>query len=238
MKKNVISSILAATMALSLSAPAFAAEPIPTEAQIQAEIEARQEEVFADVYAQLEEQDGLAMYDNYVEILGPRIEAEVLAQYETTATVSSRSTKTYAPNGGALSYRQTGGVEVQETYMNSADVVKFVAKKEADTSKKCGIAEWVEIVFDAAAEVIISQIATQKVEQAAYTVAWNSMKKVFYLYSSVPSVYKGDNPPCAYDLAMYDPVEAVSTRVICRWQEAPYVYIPDVNVHDVVWEAA
>lgn len=51
------------------------------EAQVAVQIEAEKEAVFTSVYLQLEEQNALPLYDNYVQLLTPRIESAVYDAY-------------------------------------------------------------------------------------------------------------------------------------------------------------
>lgn len=119
LKKRFTSLFLALAMVLGLSVPTLAAEM--EETQIEAEIQTMEQEVYAEVYRQLEAQGGLHMMDTYKEILAPKIRAAVEAEhtpvgYSTMATSNPWTQR--APKGGLVTYTMMGNVEVREDYMD------------------------------------------------------------------------------------------------------------------------
>ena len=81
LKRRLLSVLLALSMMLGISAQAAAAEL--QEAKIAVEVQAMEDEIYAEVYRQLEAQNGLYMIDTYMEILAPKIQATVEAKYTT-----------------------------------------------------------------------------------------------------------------------------------------------------------
>ncbi len=79
LKRRLLSVLLALSMMLGISAQAAAAEL--QEAKIAVEVQAMEDEIYAEVYRQLEAQNGLYMIDTYMEILAPKIQATVEAKY-------------------------------------------------------------------------------------------------------------------------------------------------------------
>ena len=75
LKRRLLSVLLALSMMLGISAQAAAAEL--QEAKIAVEVQAMEDEIYAEVYRQLEAQNGLYMIDTYMEILAPKIQATV-----------------------------------------------------------------------------------------------------------------------------------------------------------------
>lgn len=67
LKRRLLSVLLALSMMLGISAQAAAAEL--QEAKIAVEVQAMEDEIYAEVYRQLEAQNGLHMIDTYMEIL-------------------------------------------------------------------------------------------------------------------------------------------------------------------------
>ena len=66
LKRRLLSVLLALSMMLGISAQAAAAEL--QEAKIAVEVQAMEDEIYAEVYRQLEAQNGLYMIDTYMEI--------------------------------------------------------------------------------------------------------------------------------------------------------------------------
>lgn len=66
LKRRLLSVLLALSMMLGISAQAAAAEL--QEAKIAVEVQAMEDEIYAEVYRQLEAQNGLHMIDTYMEI--------------------------------------------------------------------------------------------------------------------------------------------------------------------------
>ena len=81
MKKRLVSMFLILAMCMGLAVPAFATESVPTEMtveQVEAEIQAEKDRIYATVYEQLEAQGVLGLMDIYKEILDPQIEMGVI----------------------------------------------------------------------------------------------------------------------------------------------------------------
>lgn len=66
LKRRLLSVLLALSMMLGISAQAAAAEL--QEAKIAVDVQAMEDEIYAEVYRQLEAQNGLHMIDTYMEI--------------------------------------------------------------------------------------------------------------------------------------------------------------------------
>lgn len=128
MKKKMTALVLALAMMLSLTQGAFAAEPEEiTEEQIQAEIQARTEEVYNLVYAQLEAQNAVHMIDDFMEIFAPEIEFEIMQKYNQVVPYSVNATqKYYFPHGGMVAYETLDGRHIVETYYTAADTANYI----------------------------------------------------------------------------------------------------------------
>lgn len=128
MKKRIVSIILALSLCMGLSVPAFAADSNQsiervTSAQIEAEVQAEKERIFDSVYRQLEEQSALSMYDIYKAELSPMIETSVRARYNVENVTQGATPRTishhYFPYGGIVSYSsKVTGADVLTVYMD------------------------------------------------------------------------------------------------------------------------
>lgn len=117
--KKIISVLLTMVMFTTFCIPIYAANintPAEvTEAKIAAEIQSEKERIFDSVYKQLEAQDAVGLMDIYIEILTPKIEAEVLSCYGVEMT-SARSTTYTLSNGGAIGYDGISDAVVLDVY--------------------------------------------------------------------------------------------------------------------------
>lgn len=241
---NEKSMILAITLCLGMTVPAAATDITETgnglslEAQVTAIIEAEKEAVFASVYLQLEEQNALPLYDNYVQLLAPRIEKSVYDAYnfypadEIASTYSIHSKR--ATRGGILYYTQMGSlVEIQESYFTPSRTANlYTAEAERQSVRQ---AIW-ENLGDAL------NISKEGLEWAPFLGLISDkicnflMGSLGYVAFSVPvllgidkimttlpreQLKKYDDYSCVTD--MYDPVENYKASVITAWTKHPYV---------------
>lgn len=236
--------ILAITLCLGTAVPVAAVDITATgnrlslEAQVAAAIEAEKEEVFASVYLQLEEQNALPLYDNYVQLLTPRIEKSVYDAYnfypaDEIASTYSVHTK-YTTKGGILYYTQMGSlVEIQESYFTPARTEKLYDAEAARKSVREAIWGNLGDALDIAKEglawapylVLISEEISNFLNASLGYVAWSIpiLLGIDKLMTTLPHDYlkKYDNYSCVTD--MYDPVENYKASVVTAWTKHPYV---------------
>lgn len=130
--KKLTALFLAIVMCMSLCIPAFAdditaIDTAELEAVIQAEIEAEKARIFADVYAQLAEQNATGLMDTYIEILTPKIEVNVRTQYGENLVTPMEDDGYRFPNGGTIGYVNSLGATVLDTYMTPNQVEEYIS---------------------------------------------------------------------------------------------------------------
>lgn len=142
-EKRFVSILLAPAMCMGLAVPGFAAEPNKenvTLEQIEAEIRAEKDRIYATVREQLMAQNAIHMIDTYMEALAPQIEITVKERYNTTAASIvpySVVRKVYFPNGGMIAYTgKATGANVLSVYMTPDQFDKYI--KEAGYSYTLG----------------------------------------------------------------------------------------------------
>ena len=136
MKKRLVSMFLILAMCMGLAVPAFATESVPTEMtveQVEAEIQAEKDRIYATVYEQLEAQGVLGLMDIYKEILDSQIETSVIAKLSESGVLPADVAVPYARQGfcftygGILTYNNIAtGAEVLATYMDYDTTEKFL----------------------------------------------------------------------------------------------------------------
>ena len=133
-KKKLTALVLALAMTVGLTQGAFAAEPGEiTEEQIQAEIQARTEEVYDLVYEQLEAQDAVDMIDSYMDIFIPSIEFEVMMKYNNGMIPYDDRMCVFAYGGMVSFTKVSNGDEVVDTYLDAENSYAYIL--EEDTLK-------------------------------------------------------------------------------------------------------
>lgn len=145
--KKVLSIGLTMTLVLTLIAtPVSAAEIKPhkiKDSVLESAIQLKKDEVFANVYKQLEAQDATVLFDVYKEILSPQIEEEVRFSFGNT-TLSASDPVDHGsqalPYGGLVTYLTTVSsdyqpTEVAVTYLDYDNSYYFVLSRSSFTIK-------------------------------------------------------------------------------------------------------
>ncbi len=140
--RGIISMVLIVMLVLSTTAVAFAATPdnqrenkgYISEAEIQKEIKAKQQDVMDSVYEQLKEQGRLDFLEDYKEILLPEIEYSVRYKYygdQEIATQSAHILKYNYPYGGTVANTTVSGKNALCTYLDFDDSYYYILKKQS-----------------------------------------------------------------------------------------------------------
>ena len=134
--RGIISMVLIVMLVLSTTAVAFAATPdnqrenkgYISEAEIQKEIKAKQQDVMDSVYEQLKEQGRLDFLEDYKEILLPEIESEVRERYSCNAGISTQAGYEYNTfwEGGVIANTTVSGKNALCTYLNRDDSYEYI----------------------------------------------------------------------------------------------------------------
>lgn len=224
MKKRFLTALLSLSMVLGLSAPALAVEveEAQVEAAIEAEIRAMEEEVYADVYRQLEEQDGLHMMDTYKEILAPKIRAAVEEKYASSYSplsispfaVNANWTK-YARVGGLVTYMKVGYVEVGELYMNKDDTAAFVKK----------VGQRVKFYE------VVKEVLGLAIEDDAMNYASQALMTMVIAMDTLPTKQIEDCGGYAYIITTYEPTIPATYSIVMPWTTYPNIVIDRSTIY-------
>lgn len=220
LKKRFFSSLLALSMVLGLSVPTLAAEM--EETQIEAEIQTMEQEVYAEVYRQLEAQDGLHMMDTYKEILAPKIRAAVEEKYASAYAPLSISpfaananwTK-YARVGGLVTYMKVGYVEVGELYMNKEDTTAFVAK----TGQRVKFYE------------VVKEVLGLAIEDDAMNYGSQALMTMVIAMNTLPTNQINACGGYAYIITTYEPTVPATYSVVMPWTTYPNIVIARSTIY-------
>lgn len=215
-KKRLTSLALAISMFFALSSTALAAETERTqrEAMITAEIEAMEAEVYAEVYRQLEAQDGLHMLETYMAIFEPKIQAAVETKYGYS-TASARATAQYdAPNGGRVTYTMVGLTEVEEYYMDKESTANVLEL----AGKKVSFWEFCRVAFGEA-----SANVWQKAASYSFTSLMIAMNT---LPTEKINAYVG----YAYTINTYEPTTPATYSITMAWTTYPTIKIDNSSI--------
>ncbi len=215
LKRRLLSVLLALSMMLGISAQAAAAEL--QEAKIAVEVQAMEDEIYAEVYRQLEAQNGLHMIDTYMEILAPKIQATVEAKYTPAYSPFSINANwiKYAPNGGYVTYTKVGYVEVGELYMDYPTTQKYLIQNDKNIL-------FCEILSDALGQTIT--------EFWSGLIAQGFMQLVIAMHT-VPRAKISACGGYAYIITTYEPTIPATYEVVLAWEDYPNIIIDRNQVH-------
>ena len=230
LKKRCLSILLSLSLVLGLAAPSFAAEveTMQREAMIASEIEQKKQEIFSEVYRQLEEQDGLGMMEYYADILGARIEAQTYAKYGQQYSPMSTNAHGEIENarGGLLTYvHKSGLVEVSESYMDKTATDEYIKGYNKTSSI-------INTIMNIGVSVGMEEVASYL--QAKHTAV--VVVALIYMIQSaraIPTERIEKCGGCAYVMNMYNPTENYKTSVVLAWETVPYITIETEGLRDI-----
>lgn len=239
LKKRFLTALLSLSMVLGLSAPALAVEveEAQVEAAIEAEVRAMEEEVYADVYRQLEEQDGLHMMDTYKAILGPRIRAAVEEKYVPVGYSTMSANATFwtrtAYNGGTAKYTMLGNVKVTETYMKPAVTRKLLRGELEEFGPSAG-----QTVMEDVLRAVHEVLDTSDWNQLCAYLSISATLRMITVMKSFPEDAIADADDYAYVIATEDPTMPAEYAVTVAWFNHPTIKINKASlITDVTFKA-
>lgn len=192
MSKKLLSLALALVMSLSLCIPAFALETSSESKDTDPYAE-----LYADIYNQLEAQNALYLYDDFVQMLVPANDN----YYPATRSTSNTSTSYDAPYGGVIHYfndytyqGDRGYKECTIVYMDKQDTKDYLADQYGNVGDLVGcvlgfVPGWIPTVIGLASlSNVVTNIYSKKSIKAA-----GGYAKVSTIYDSI----SGSSPTVA-----------------------------------------
>lgn len=216
MKKRLVSMFLILAMCMGLAVPAFATESVPTEMtveQVEAEIQAEKDRIYATVYEQLEAQGVLGLMDIYKEILDPQIEMGVIMRLSEderlpdSIAVPYLVTQYHFPYGGMISQtNKATGAECLNIYMDRTHTLYYLLNGETSF-----------VAYD----LLISIYgAFQNVPQIG--AFFSVLSAINFTINQLNKNDINDAKGYAYLINVYDPISGERGSTILGWDNYPY----------------
>lgn len=215
MKKRFVSMLLALAMCMGLAVPAFAAKPVEetiTLEQLESEIQAEKDRIYATVYEQLEAQGVLGLMDIYKEILDPQIEMTVIGKHMEDGTLPENVAVPYAQkhyyfeHGGVLTYNNIAtGAEVVATYMDKETTTTYLNNSSF-------------IVAD-----VIMELLGRLPDN--WGTIFTVLSNVLTIVSDAKKANIENSGGRAYVLNVHDPISDEYGSTLFSWESFPHVYI-------------
>ena len=204
MKKKLTALFLALVMCMTMSAPAFAAETDP----------------YADlresIYLQLEAQDALHLYDDFVEVLIPKT--------NNTRSMNGVVYSTNAVNGGILHYC------VDETYRGEDGTkiynIQYLNEKASkDYIINAATPNWKDVVLHYLGKVpgFFGTVFTMASESETFLESYG-------IADIISADYFGKI------VSIYDPFSDVIASVATGWHDHCRVELNNSDAYDIVWK--
>jgi len=208
--------MLVLAMVVGMSSSAFAAEI--QRAQMEGEIQAAEEEIYAEVYRQLDAQDGLHMMDTYKSILGPKIRASIVEKYGITYETMTLQDHTYsAPKGAVITYIQNGSlVEVTETYYDKEGTLQLVD----DTTRTVDMLFCISLALKIPMEIVEDYFGLKHVG-----ISVKALMRMIIAVNMIPYDAIKNCGYYAYTIGTYDPVENNEFTVTLPWTNYDTIHI-------------